>query len=161
PHLLHAAVDVVLLHLEVGDAVAQQATDGVAALVERDGVAGPGELLRGGEAGRSGTDHRDPAPGRLRRRQRYEPAVVDHPVDDLHLDLLDGDRVVGDTEHTGRLARRRAQPSGELGEVVGGVQRLARVLPALGVDEVVPRRDEIAERTTLVAERDPTVHAPL
>jgi hypothetical protein len=44
---------VALLHLELGDAVAQQAADAVGALVDGDGVSGAGELLGGGEAGRS------------------------------------------------------------------------------------------------------------
>ncbi len=51
-HLRQAPVEVVLLHLELGDAVAEQATDGVGALVHRDGVAGTRELLRRGEPGR-------------------------------------------------------------------------------------------------------------
>ena len=62
-------------------------------------------------------------------------------------------------EHAGGLARRRAQPAGELREVVGRVQRLARVLPPLRVDQVVPRRDQVAQRAALVAERDAAVHA--
>jgi hypothetical protein len=45
-HLLDAAVDVVLLHLEVGDAVAQQAADAVVLLEQRHVVAGARELLR-------------------------------------------------------------------------------------------------------------------
>ncbi|GAA3068218.1 hypothetical protein GCM10020000_60740 [Streptomyces olivoverticillatus] len=49
-HLLDAAVDVPLLHLELGDAVAQQPADAVGALVDGDGVPGPGQLLGGGEA---------------------------------------------------------------------------------------------------------------
>ena len=58
-HLLHAAVDEVLLHLEVGDAVAQQAADAVGALEERHQVAGARQLLRAGEAGRPGADDGD------------------------------------------------------------------------------------------------------
>ena len=52
-HLRDAAVEVALLHLELGDAVAQQPADAVGALEHRDGVAGAGELLRGGEPGRA------------------------------------------------------------------------------------------------------------
>ena len=57
-HLLEAAVEVALLHLELGDAVAQQAADAVGPLEHHDVVAGPGELLGGGQA----------PPGRSRRR---------------------------------------------------------------------------------------------
>src|ERR1039457_1777119 len=52
-HLLQAAIDEVLLHLEVGDAVAQQPADAVVLLEDRDAVAGARQLLRGGEAGGS------------------------------------------------------------------------------------------------------------
>ena len=55
-HLVEAPVEVLLLHLELGDAVAQQAADLVGALVDRDGVAGAGQLLGGGQAGRAGAD---------------------------------------------------------------------------------------------------------
>ena len=47
-----------LLHLEVGDAVAEQAADAVGALEDGDGVPGAGELLRGGQAGGPGADDR-------------------------------------------------------------------------------------------------------
>ena len=60
-HLVEAPVEVLLLHLELGDAVAQQAADLVGALVDRDGVAGPGQLLGGGEAGRAGADRPRPS----------------------------------------------------------------------------------------------------
>ncbi len=64
-----------------------------------------------------------------------------------------------DAEHARRLARRRAQAAGELGEVVGGVQALDGVAPVVAVDEVVPVGDEVAERAAVVAERDAAVHA--
>ena len=84
-----------LLHLELGDAVAQQAADAVGPLEHDHVVAGAGELLGGGQAGRArsrSTATRLPVctDGRLRR----DPALVPGPVDDLDLDLLDGDRVV-------------------------------------------------------------------
>ena len=58
-HLRDAAVDVALLHLEVGDAVAQQAAGLGVLLVDVDVVAGAGELLGAGEAGRAGADDGD------------------------------------------------------------------------------------------------------
>ena len=91
---------------------------------------------------------------------RGDPALLEGAVDDLDLDLLDGDRVLVDAEHAGALARGRAQPAGELGEVVGGVQPLDGLAPVVAVDEVVPVGDEVAERAAVVAERDAAVHAP-
>ena len=64
-----------------------------------------------------------------------------------------------DAEHARRLARRRAQPAGELREVVRRVQPVDRVPPVVAVDEVVPVGDQVAERAAVVAERDAAVHA--
>ena len=58
-HLVEPPVEVRLLHLELGDAVAQQPADLVGPLVDGDGVAGPGQLLGGGQPGRAGADHGD------------------------------------------------------------------------------------------------------
>jgi hypothetical protein len=60
---------------------------------------------------------------------RLDPALVPGRLDDGDLDLLDRHGVLVDAEDAGRLARRRAQPPGELGEVVGGVQAVDRVAP--------------------------------
>jgi hypothetical protein len=49
-HLRHAAVDVMLLHLEVGDAVAQQPADPVVLLVEDHVMASARQLLAAGHA---------------------------------------------------------------------------------------------------------------
>ena len=76
------------------------------------------------------------------------------------LDLLDRDRVLVDAEDARRLTRRRAEPPGELGEVVGGLQPVERVRPVAAEHEVVPLRDQVPERATDVTERDPAVHAP-
>ena len=50
-HLRDAAVDVVLFHLEVGNAVAQQPAGFRPSLVDVDVVTGAGKLLRAGEPG--------------------------------------------------------------------------------------------------------------
>ena len=84
------AVDVVLLQLEVRDAVAEQAADRVVALVHDDVVTGPGQLLGGGEPGRSGADDRHPLAGALGSRARHE---VTRTVGDLDLDQLDRHRL--------------------------------------------------------------------
>ena len=62
-HLLDAALDVALLQLEVGDAVAQQAAGLRVLLVEMHVMADAGELLRAGEARRAGADDGDALAG--------------------------------------------------------------------------------------------------
>ncbi len=93
------------------------------------------------------------------RRQRHHPALVEGLVDDLDLDLLDRDRILVDAEHARPLTRRRAQPPGELREVVGGVQPLDRVAPPVGAHQVVPLGNQVPQRAAVVAERDTAVHA--
>ena len=160
PHLVEPPVQVPLLHLELGDAVPQQAAGRVVALEHGHRVPGPGQLLGGRQPGRAGADHRDRPARQGRRGQRHHPAGRERPVDDLHLDLLDRDRVRVDPEHAGGFARRWAKPPGELGEVVGGVQPVGGVLPVVPPDQVVPLRDQVAQRAAVVAERDAAVHAP-
>ena len=65
-HLRDALVDVVLLHLEVRNAVAHQAAGLGELLEDVHVVAGARELLRAGHAGRARADDRDLLAG-LRR----------------------------------------------------------------------------------------------
>ena len=129
-HLLHAPVDVVLLHLEVGDAVAQQAADAVGLLEEHDVVA---------RRARAAARTQVPAGPEPTTATRFpvlraggcgvDPALVPALVDDGVLDRLDAHRIVVDVERAGRLAGRRAHAAGELREVVGRVQDVERRSP--------------------------------
>ena len=155
----HAPVDDPLLELGVGHAEAQQAAGSLVALVDGDRVAVAVELGRDRQPGRSGADHADGVPAARGGRVGHDPALVEAARDDRQLDLLDRHRVVVDVEHAGRLAGRRADQPGELGEVVRRVQVGERLLPAVVVDEVVPVRDLVAERAALLAEGHAAVHA--
>src|ERR1700693_6224007 len=107
----------------------------------------------------TGTDDRNGLARQHLRRHRPYPILLEGVVDDLDLDLLDRHRVLIDAQHARRLARRGAQPAGELREVVGGVQPVGGVAPAVGAHQVVPLGDQVTERTTVVTERDSAVHA--
>ena len=52
-HLGDSSIDLQLLHLELGDAIAKQPTGLVVTLVDRDGVAGPRQLLGGRQTSRA------------------------------------------------------------------------------------------------------------
>ena len=158
-HLGQAPVEDGLLHLELGDAVAQQAAGLVGALEDRHGVAGAGQLLRRGETSGAGTDDRDRLARQALRRQRLDEALVEGALDRRHLDLLDRHGGLVDAQHARRLAGRRAEPARELGEVVRRVQALDRVGPVAPPREVVPLGDEVAQRAARVAEGDAAVHA--
>ena len=161
-HLLDAAVDVGLLHLEVGDAIAQQAADAVVLFKQCDAVAGARQLLRCRHAGRAGTDHGDFLAGLELGRTRRDPAFAPGAVDDGVLDGLDADGVAIDVQRAGGLAGCGADAAGEFGEVVGAAKQLERVLPVIGptvVDQIVEIRNHVVHRATVVAERRSAVHA--
>ena len=160
--LLHHSkppVDEPLLHLELGNAVAQQAADPVVALEHGHRVAGAVQLLGGGETRRPRAHHRDALARAGRGRLGTDPAFVERALDDRQLDALDRHRVVVDPEHARPLARRRAETSGPLREVVRRVQAIERLAPVVLVDQVVPVRDDVSQRTALVTERNAAVHA--
>ena len=118
-HLRDAPVDVTLLHLEVGDAVGEQAAGAWRASRRQvHVVAGARELLRAGQAGRARADHGDLLAGLRGRRLGRDPAFLPAAVDDRAFDRLDGDRRLDQVERAGRLARRRADAAGELGKLL-------------------------------------------
>ncbi len=122
-------------------------------------MADPGQLLGAGQARRPRPDHRDPLAGAPGRRLGLDPARFPAAIDQLALDGLDGHRVVVDVQGAGRFAGRGTHPTGELREVVGGVQNLQRLLPPVAIDQAVPVGDHVVDRTALVAERDAAIHA--
>src|SRR5207302_11220028 len=139
-------VDVVLLHLEVGDAVAHETAGLGELLVEVHVVAGAGELLRTGHARRTGADDGDLLAGLDRRWLRNRPALRDGAVGDGALDGLDGDRIVVDVERAGGLARRRADAAGHFRKIIGAVQIARGLLPVAAIDEIVPVGDLVVDR---------------
>src|SRR5688572_14629239 len=122
-------------------------------------MAGARKLLRASETRGAGADHRHLLAGLARGRLRRHPARFPRAVDDGVLDRLDADRVGVDAQHARFLTRRGADPAGELGEVVGRVQRVDRALPVAAIHQVVPVRDDVVHRAARHAERRTAVHA--
>jgi hypothetical protein len=158
-HLADAPVDVVLLHLEVGNAVAQEPAGAPVLLEDMHLVADARELLRGGKAGGSRADDSDALAGELVGGLRDDPALLPTAVGNGAFDRLDGDRRFLEVERARRLAGRRADPAGELGEVVGGLEIAQRLVPVVLVDEVVEVRDLVVHRAAVVTVRDAAIHA--
>ena len=69
------AIEEALLHLELGDAVAQQATDAVRLLVDGHRVAGAVQLIGRSEAGGPGPDDRHPLHRAVGRRPWAPPSL--------------------------------------------------------------------------------------
>src|ERR1022692_1727442 len=158
-HLLETPVDEVLFHLEIRDAVAEEAADAVVLFKHGDGVAGAAQLLCGGEARGAGADDGDALAGDIDGRLGRDPAFGEGAIDDRLFDLLDGDRRLVDAEYAGGFAGRGAEAAGELGKVVGGMQDADGFAPAAAVDEIVPIGNDVGERTAGVAEGHAAIHA--
>ena len=96
-HLHDAAFDVMLLHLEVGNAVSEKPTRLGIFFIDVNVVADARQLLCAGHAGRPGADAGDFLAGLRRRRLRFEPGR-DGAVGDRAFDRFDSDRIVVDVE---------------------------------------------------------------
>ena len=153
-HLRDAAVDDVLFHLEVRNAIAHQSAGLGELLIDMDVMAGAGELLRAGEARRAGADDGNRLAGLVRGDLRTQPAILPSAVGDRAFDGLDGHRVVVDVQRAGGFARRRTDAAGDLREIVGRVQVARGFFPAALIDQIVPVRDLVVDRTAGRAGRD-------
>ena len=159
-HLLDAAVDQVLFHLEVGDAVAQQAADAVALLEQRHGVAGAGELLGAGEArrGRSRPPRRAcrwrgaGGCGSIQPSAQPRSTMLHSMV--LMVTGLSSMFSVQDASHG--AGQMRPVNSGKL---LVECSVASAWPPLVAIDQVVPVGDQVVDRAALVAERDAAIHA--
>ncbi len=158
-HQRQPAIQDLLLHLELGDAVAQQPADAIGLFEDGDEMPRAVQLLGRRQSGRAGADDRDLPAGAHERRLGGYPALLEGFLDDRHFDRLDRDGVVVDAEHARPFARRRAEAPGELGKIVRRVQPVDGRLPPIAVHEIVPVGNQVAQRAALMAERNAAVHA--
>ncbi len=93
-HLRDAAVDQMLLHLEIGNAVAQQPARFRVFLVDMDVMAGARELLGRGKPPGAGANDGDALARLSLGRLGRNPALVEAAIDDGAFDGLDGDRLI-------------------------------------------------------------------
>ncbi len=154
-----AAIDDPLLQLRVRDTEAEQPAEPFVALEHGDRVPNLVELVGRRQARGPRTHDRDLATGAVVGWVRRDPTLLERMVDRPVLDLLDHHRVVVDRQHARGLARGRADQTRELGKVVGRVQLIDRLAPIAGAGQIVPIGDQVAERTCVVTERHPAVHA--
>src|SRR5204863_5468169 len=87
-HEREAAVEKALLHLELGDAVAQETADPVGAFEHRHPMPRASELIRGGEPRRTRAHDGDLLAGALLRRLGGDPAGFERALHDRDLDGL-------------------------------------------------------------------------
>ena len=158
-HLLQAPINNALLHLELRNAVAQQATDAVGLFVNRDPMPGAIQLLRRRQSRRAGADDSDFLPRahfwRLRANESFREASIHNAL----FNLLDGHGRRVDAEHASRFARRGTNASSKFGKIVCRMKLAHRFLPAPVIDEIIPVGNQIVDRAAGMAERDAAIHA--
>ncbi len=108
-------LDDVLGQAELGNAVDQHPAGGVEGLEDGDVVAELGELARGGQASRAGTDDGDPLAGRRRIGVAELLEMGLGPVRDVALEVANGDRFALLAPQADQLALRLlgADPPGD------------------------------------------------
>ena len=157
-----------LVELHVRDAVHEETADLIRALEDGDAVAAMIQLIRCGEAGRTGTDDCDTLPRADLRDPRLHVALLEGGLDDVKLIVVRRHRRVIEALDAGLLAERRADTTRELREVVRLQKTAQRVGDVAVVDLIVPLRAEIVERAARehtrqlhagLAERNAAVHA--
>ena len=158
-HLRNATVDQCLFHLEVGNAIAEQAAGLLELLENMDIMAAARELLRGGKARRSRADYRDALAGLAGRHLRRDPAFLPAAIDNRAFDGLDRHRLVGEVQRAASLAGRGADAAREFREIVRRMEVAAGFLPVGVIDEVIPVRDLVVHRTAIVTIGNAAIHA--
>jgi hypothetical protein len=124
--LCHTAVNVVLLHFEVRDAVSEQTTDSVITFVDCNGVTSSCELLCSGQSCWARTNYRNGFAGQSLGNRRGNKTIVESIVNDRDFNLLDCHRWLIDSQHASTFAWCGAKATGEFRKVVGGVQAVNR-----------------------------------
>ena len=167
-HLFDTPQNQFLVQLHVGDAVHEQAADAVGALENGDQMPGAVALGGGTQTSGTGTDHGHFFPGARMGRFCFDPAFVPSLVNDGAFYVMDRDGRSADAEDAGTFARRRADTTGEVGEIVGLMEAVERFLPQAAIHQIVPFRDQVIDGTTRshaaderagVAEGNAAVHA--
>src|ERR1700682_2368978 len=147
-HLLEPAIDDVLLHFELGNAVTQQSADAVGLLVDRDRMSGAAQLLGRSQSRRTRTDDRYFFSTANLRGFRTDPTLEKAALHNIFLVLLDRDWRLVDAQYARCLARSGTDAAGKLGKVIGRVQLSNSFLPASAINQIVPVGDKIADGTS-------------
>src|SRR3990167_4651384 len=79
-------------------------------------------------------------------------------LDDIQLNIFNGDRLVVDSENTGPFARSGAEKPGKFRKIIRLMKSINRLPPTIFINQIVPIGDQISERTSLMAKRNPAIH---
>src|ERR1700722_6179758 len=120
---------------------------------------GAAHLLRRGQSRRPRTDYGNFLSTANLCRLGTDPALQKSPLHNIFFVLLDRDRRLVDAQNTRRLTGGRADSAGKLRKIVGRVQLANSFLPTASIDQIVPVRNQIADRAPRLAKRNAAIHA--
>ena len=156
---INAALHLFLTQFVMGNAVHQQATGPISLLKNRDLMTGPVQLLSAGQAGGATADNRNPFATAICHWLRPNPTLFKAFVNNRNLMQLDRHRRRDNPQHTGCFTGGRADPTSEFGKIVGRMESLQGLFPLTTINQIVPLRNQIAERTAAHAEGYAAIHA--
>ena len=157
---LEPPIEHALLHLELGDAVAQQPADAIGLLEHGDAVARAVQL-RPPRPARPGRTRPPPPSSRCARSAAsgtIQPSSKARSTIASSIDLMVTGSLLMPSTHEPSHGAGHSRPVNS-GKLLVCVQALECRAPRVAVDQVVPVRDQVAERAALMAERDAAVHA--
>ena len=156
---IHAAVNHILVQLEVGDAITQQPTGRFVFIHQCDAVSHQVQSVGGNQPGRSCTYHRHLFPVSFRSLY-LDISFAESRLNDSRLILTNRHRLVArQFQYARLLAEGRADTSREFREVTSGRQYLIRLFPFAFVQGILPFGLFVSYRACPVAERHPAIHA--
>mmetsp|Transcript_45963 Transcript_45963/g.144174 ORF Transcript_45963/g.144174 Transcript_45963/m.144174 type:complete len:512 (-) Transcript_45963:4421-5956(-) len=161
-HDLEPPLNHSLVQLHVGDAKHEKPSWFGVTLEHSDLVSHLVQLIRSCQACWTRADDRHGESSAILGDPGLDPSFLETTIDDRVLDVLDRHWRSDQSGNAGTLARRRANSSGELREVVGGKETIKSGLPLLLEDKLVPLRHEVVDWATRVSltEWGTAVHAP-
>ena len=109
---------------------------------------------------RAGTDDRDFFAGAELRRLGMHPAFMIRLLDNRIFDIFNRDRRFMNGQDARIFARRGADAPRKFREIIRFHQPFERLFPAAAKDQIVEFRDNVADRTRPMAERNAAIHAP-
>ena len=120
---------------------------------------GASQLLRCCKPCRATTDNGDALSSLQRRNLWCHPSFSPRTINNRYFNLFDVHRVLVNSKHACGFARSRTEAACEFRKVVCGMKSFNGILPMLAIHQVIPVRNEVAERASVIAKRDTAVHA--
>jgi hypothetical protein len=145
--------------LEIGNPIPEQPTGFIIPFEDGDGVTRSIELIGSGKTGRPRADNGYFFACPQWRMIGFDEAFIERDLDNMSFYFFDSYRRLVDAQHATAFARCGADTPGEFGEIVGRTKYLICLMPLLAVYVIVEFRNDVAQWTAVMAERDTTVHA--